>query len=266
MVCGTPELLQNRAPSSVDLWAISQSGLHWGFGSHVRPPTHGGNLEENLETYYRRRAAEYDDVYRKPERQADIVLLADLLTGLLAGCRVLEVAAGTGFWTEVVAKTAHSILATDVAEEPLAMARTRSLHPASVHLRTCDAFRLNELEGSFDAGLACFWLSHLPRDRMVAFLEHFGDQLESNSLVVLADNRFVPGSNHRISRVDGARNTYQNRMLRDGQTFEILKNFPDADELTQMATESGGHQAEVTLLEYYWLLTYRTGAGERFNN
>ena len=57
-----------------------------------------------LGEYYRQRAAEYDEVYRKPERQADLARLRQLLPPLVAGKRVLEIAAGTGYWTEVLAR------------------------------------------------------------------------------------------------------------------------------------------------------------------
>ena len=58
-------------------------------------------MSEDLVAYYRLRAAEYDNVYAKPERQDDIAALGERLSELLAGCRILELAAGTGFWTQI---------------------------------------------------------------------------------------------------------------------------------------------------------------------
>jgi protein-L-isoaspartate O-methyltransferase len=66
------------------------------------------------ETYYRRRAAEYDRVYDKLERQEDLESLRTQVASLLAGRRVLEVAAGTGWWTAVYADGAARVVATDV--------------------------------------------------------------------------------------------------------------------------------------------------------
>ena len=71
----------------------------------------------DLKRYYAARAAEYDRVYAKPERQADIARLRDILTDLLKGHRVLEVACGTGYWTEPVGRVAESVLATDINPE-----------------------------------------------------------------------------------------------------------------------------------------------------
>jgi len=85
-----------------------------------------------LADYYAQRAAEYDDVYRKPERQADLARLRELLPPLVAGRRVLEVAAGTGYWTRLLATTAAGITATDINAETLAIAAQREYSPAPV--------------------------------------------------------------------------------------------------------------------------------------
>lgn len=55
--------------------------------------------EASMAAYYAARATEYEAVYAKPERQADLRLLEAWLPGVFAGRRVLEVAAGTGWWT-----------------------------------------------------------------------------------------------------------------------------------------------------------------------
>ncbi len=53
------------------------------------------------------RATGYDQVYAKPERQADLTILRDDIAGSVLACkRVLEVAAGTGWWTDVLAARA----------------------------------------------------------------------------------------------------------------------------------------------------------------
>ena len=207
----------------------------------------------DLETYYRRRAEEYDAVYRKPERQADIARLAELVASKVEGRRVLEVAAGTGYWTAHASTTAVSVLATDVAEETLRIARRRRYGPGAVAFKVSDAYELDHLDGSYDAGLACFWLSHVRRDDMRRFLRHLEARLEVGGIVVLADNRYVEGSNHPITRTDAHGNTYQRRQLASGEEYEILKNFLDANELTRLA---GDTCAEVIELEYYWLLAY----------
>jgi len=70
------------------------------------------------------------------------------------------------------------------------------------------------------------------------------------------DNRYVEGSNTPIYRTDGG-DTYQLRRLEDGSTHEVLKNFPSEEELLFAAADVGV-EAEVTILDYFWILTYKS--------
>jgi demethylmenaquinone methyltransferase/2-methoxy-6-polyprenyl-1,4-benzoquinol methylase len=126
-----------------------------------------------------------------------------------------------------------------------------------VEFARSDAFSLDGVVGSFDAGLACFWLSHLSRSEMERFGLHLRDRLDPGSRVMFADNRYVEGSSSTITRTDGEGNTYQHRTLRSGETFEVLKNFPDASELRALG-EMIGDEVVVTELTYYWALTFQT--------
>src|SRR3979490_1244509 len=87
-----------------------------------RPET----AEAGLVDYYRRRAGEYEAIYAKPERQGDLAFREREMRGRLRGARVLEVACGTGYWTERVARSAAKIVATDAGEEPMRIARSKS--------------------------------------------------------------------------------------------------------------------------------------------
>ena len=50
-----------------------------------------------LTHYYAARAREYERIYAKPERQSDLERVKAQLPPLFAGCRVLEIACGTGY-------------------------------------------------------------------------------------------------------------------------------------------------------------------------
>jgi ubiquinone/menaquinone biosynthesis C-methylase UbiE len=107
------------------------------------------------EEYYRRRAPEYDAVYTRPERQSDLLVIRDRLLSRFAGKHVLEVAAGTGWWTSVLADTAASVAATDVNQATLDIARARRAWPSSVSFALADAFELDAVNGDFDASGSC---------------------------------------------------------------------------------------------------------------
>jgi ubiquinone/menaquinone biosynthesis C-methylase UbiE len=211
-----------------------------------------------LARYYAQRAPEYERIYHKPERQADLLTLREFVAQTFVGRRVLEIACGTGWWTEVLSTTARSMLATDINDEVLAIARTKLFGDATISFQRCDAFQLDQVGGSFDAALAVFWWSHLTRPTLERFLQTLHRRLEPGSIVVFIDNQFVPGSSTPISRRDKEENTYQERRLDDGSTTEVLKNFPTDDEITRVL-EGRAHELTISRSQYFWIVRYLSG-------
>jgi demethylmenaquinone methyltransferase/2-methoxy-6-polyprenyl-1,4-benzoquinol methylase len=212
-------------------------------------------MSSALVDYYRQRAREYELIYEKPERQADLAVLKERLSLELAGLDVLEIACGTGFWTEVCAGRAHSMLAVDLAEETLAIARAKEYPFGKVRFGLADAYCLEDVPGSFTAGLASFWWSHIPRERIPEFLAGWHRRLGAGARVVFMDNRFVAGSSSPISRTDAQGNTFQLRTLQDSTTHEVLKNFQTGPELLAAVADSSTRR-ELVELPYYWCLSY----------
>jgi len=208
-----------------------------------------------LVDYYRRRAGEYEAIYAKPERQADLARLRQRIPQRLAGRRVLEVACGTGYWTVLVARTATSIVATDLAEEPMRIAQSKDYAGRDVRFELADAYALASALGTFDGALAIFWWSHIPLSRIDAFLGSLHARLESGARVVMMDNRYIDGSSTPLAERDAEGNTYQRRRLADGSENRVLKNFPaEADLRASLAPHARAFRYEV--LEYYWLAEY----------
>lgn len=210
---------------------------------------------ESMRRYYALRAQEYERVYDKPERQADIAALHDWLPAQFAGRRVLEVACGTGYWTPAAARDCESWLATDVNEEVLSLARSKPLPHSRVRFECADAYRLDVAGAPFDAAFAGFWWSHIPRQLAAAWLQVLHERLQPGAHVVLIDNRHVDGSSSAVTRHDEHGNSYQSRRLEDGSVHEVLKNFPDAAELRALL---GRHARSMQWVEwtYYWACTY----------
>ncbi|MFG1627456.1 class I SAM-dependent methyltransferase [Kribbella sp. NPDC049227] len=202
-----------------------------------------------LADYYRDRAAEYDAVYDKPERQQDLATLKELLPPLVAGKRVLEIAAGTGYWTQVLAESVRSIVATDLNEETLAIARARSYSSEAVSFQVADAFRLDEIAGEYDVVFAGFFWSHVLRQDTARFAQSLVRRAER---VVLVDNKYVAGSNYPISRTTADGDTYQTRRLEDGRTYDVLKNFPTTEQFTADVAPADVTWTDLT---YFWLAT-----------
>ncbi len=210
--------------------------------------------QSRLQSYYAARASEYDRIYRKPERQADLRAIERWLPPKFAGARVIEIACGTGYWTRFIAPVAAQLLAIDAAAETLAIAKTR-VPAGKVDFVLGDAYALPRHVGPFDAAFAGFWFSHVPKARRREFLLGLAARLEPGAQVVLLDNRYVEGSSTPLSAQDAEGNSYQARLLDDGSTHEVLKNFPTESELRELMAGLG-EQAALTVWEYYWAFEY----------
>jgi len=203
--------------------------------------------QAELIDYYRRRAGEYEAIYAKPERQADLLLLKKKIAGILKGARVLEVACGTGYWTKVISGAAEAVAATDVAEEPMRIAQSKEYARSNVRFSVSDAYKLDENLGSFNAAFAGFWWSHVPRQRAAEFLRSLHARLEPGARVLLLDNLYVEGNSTPVVETDADGNTYQLRDLANGSRFRVMKNFPSKEELRALLPPPVHYRA----LQYY---------------
>lgn len=211
----------------------------------------------SLQAYYNRRARKYEHVYHRddPVRQREQAEIAATLKEALLNRRVLEIACGTGFWTKIAAETAQHVVATDTSAEMLAIAGEKRLPPDRVMFQVGDAYALEAIGGTFDAGLATFWLSHVPRVRVDEFLRGFHERLGAGSIVFMADNVYVPGIGGELVARPGVEDTFKLRTLSDGARYETLKNYYDADQLHRIlslrATDLRIHVGQC-----FWRATY----------
>ena len=213
--------------------------------------------EVSMQSYYAARASEYDRVYDKPERQADIRTLQEWLPSLFRDSRLLEVACGTGFWTQYIAPLAREVVAIDYAPETLAIAQLR-VPREKVLFVVGDVYHLPVYRASFNAAFAGFWFSHVPKRRQREFLSGLCAAVVPGATIVLVDNLYVEGSNHPIAEQDPEGNTFQMRKLEDGSMHRVLKNFPTERELRALLTGLG-HDVKFTQFKYYWALECLAG-------
>lgn len=109
-----------------------------------------------LTQYYAERANEYDRIYLKPERQKELRILSKKLSDLLNKRNVIEIACGTGYWTQFIAKNCNHVTATDYNVEVLDIAKGRLDGFGNISCKIADAFKLNGIAQEYDGAFAGF--------------------------------------------------------------------------------------------------------------
>src|SRR5258707_13891763 len=123
-----------------------------------------------LEKYYAKRASEYEQVYEKAERQDELEWLRKRIPAIFAGRTVLEVACGTGYWTQFIAKAAKKVHACDINEAVLEIAREKPIPKDRVDFFRADAISLEGVPVDCDAAFAGFWWSHVRKSELAKFV------------------------------------------------------------------------------------------------
>ena len=207
-----------------------------------------------LHAYYASRAPYYDAVYLKAERRQDIAFLSLHLPERLANREVLEVACGTGYWTQHIAPAVSRMVATDGTAEPLEFARLRP-GTEKVVFEQADAYALPADLGQFSAAFAGLWFSHIPVAARVPFLHGLHERMRPGARILFIDNNEVQLRDFPIAETDGDGNTYQHRKLRDGSMHRVLKNFPSESELRALLSPFAS-SITYRSLQNFWLAEY----------
>jgi SAM-dependent methyltransferase len=209
----------------------------------------------HLEKYYSKRAAEYERIYDRPERQRELAWLRERVPQVLRGRTVLEVACGTGYWTQHIARAAKHVYAGDINESVLEIAREKAYPKGRVTFARSDAVTLERAPAGCDAAFAGFWWSHVKKSGVERFVAALSAKLAPGAVVAILDNTWAHGSSTPISRTDAEGNTYQMRTLANGERFEVLKNYPTNEELAS-AVRPVAREAHLETLAYYWMLVF----------
>jgi SAM-dependent methyltransferase len=144
--------------------------------------------------YYASCTQAADAALSRAERANDLAEVRERIAALVRGHTVLELACGTGYWTEVIAATADKVLATDLLDEMIVGAQQRSLPEGKVAFRRVDGLDLPDDLGTFSCVFIGFWWSHLKRDEQDALLAQLRARLGRDVVLILLDEAYVEGS------------------------------------------------------------------------
>jgi 2-polyprenyl-3-methyl-5-hydroxy-6-metoxy-1,4-benzoquinol methylase len=201
--------------------------------------------------YYRARAPEYDRWFLREGRYdrgeaekalwfAEVEEVAAAFAALdLDGAEVLELAPGTGIWTERLVDRASRVTAVDASPEMVEENRRRLGERAgSVDYVIADLFDWQPGR-AWDCVVFSFWISHVPNDRLDGFLRGVAGMLRPGGSVFFLDGTPRQESTAIDHVLPGSGEEVMVRRLDDGREFRIVKNFWSAEELEQRCRAAG---------------------------
>ena len=209
-------------------------------------------MHTDIIQYYKDRAQEYEKVYFKEERQEGIARITHYLQEWFREKSLIEVACGTGFWTERIAQTASRIYGFDVNPEVLDIARAKT-YSAQVAFEALSYENLSSPPFDCDALYGGFIWSHIPKEKLSAFVDICLDNVPKSGALVFADNTWGAGNSTPIYHTDPHGNTYQRRTLENGEDYLVLKNYFSQEEL-ESYWKGRVQKIEYIELDYFWLL------------
>jgi 2-polyprenyl-3-methyl-5-hydroxy-6-metoxy-1,4-benzoquinol methylase len=203
---------------------------------------------QEMMLYYRERAQEYDEwFYRKGRYDrsaetnerwfAEVDEVVAAFEALSIKGDVLELAPGTGIWTERLARIATTVTAVDASEEMIALNRAR-VGSERVTYVLADLFTWRP-ERVYDAVFFSFWISHVPRERLDGFLESVASMLRPGGKVFFLDSQREPTSTAFDHQLPGEESQVMVRKLNDGRAFEVVKNFYESPDLEARCARAG---------------------------
>jgi demethylmenaquinone methyltransferase/2-methoxy-6-polyprenyl-1,4-benzoquinol methylase len=206
--------------------------------------------------YYRARAPEYDataptyDAASRPDDPFALIAAeaASTLRGLGPVERAIELGAGTGQFTRIVASVARAVEAVDTSPEVLAI-NAANVPAPNVRRTVADAFQFVP-ERSADLVVAALLVSHIPRERAAAFWAAVDGMLRPGGQVFVFDE-----APHGLwSEEAGGEQDVVWRTLKDGRRFRIVKVLWEPNDLRAML-EGLGWRAVITRHDPFWWAT-----------
>jgi ubiquinone/menaquinone biosynthesis C-methylase UbiE len=210
--------------------------------------------------YYRERAGEYDDWWFRrrrydhgPETNArwfsDVAEAHAALDHFKPTGDVVELACGTGLWTERLLGDVTSVTAVDGSLEMLELCQTRVADPRVRYVQA-DLFAW-EPERTYDVCFFGFWLSHVPEERFETFWEKVRRAVGPEGRVFFIDSlrsEQASAVDHKLP--DQGEETMLRRLV-DGREYRIVKRFHEPEPLQRRLAELDWNAQVKTTSEFF---------------
>jgi demethylmenaquinone methyltransferase/2-methoxy-6-polyprenyl-1,4-benzoquinol methylase len=202
--------------------------------------------------YYRARAGEYDDWWFRRGRYDWGAVLNQRWFGEATLVRrelharghfedTLELACGTGLWTEQLLTVSSRITALDASPEVIAINRARiaaAAPVASVTYIPSDLFAWQP-DRQFDLAACCFWLSHVPPDKLDEFLDKLHRATRPGGTLFFVDSLNQSTSMAKDHDPPAVETGVRVRKLADGRQFRVVKVYYEPAAFTATLARHG---------------------------
>ncbi|BAY43562.1 hypothetical protein SAMD00079811_11420 [Scytonema sp. HK-05] len=217
-------------------------------------------IQQQIE-YYSARAEEYDEWFYRTGRYDrgeeinqrwfnEAAVVKSELYQIGGVENILELACGTGIWTQELLNIGKKITALDASQEVIEINR-RKLGAANIEYRQVDLFSW-EPDAEYDLVFFSFWLSHVPPTLVDSFLAKVYKSVRVGGQVFILDSRFEPTSTAKNHILENNGDIYITRKLNNEQEFKIVKIFYQPEELRDKLTQVG-FDAEVKVTDNYFI-------------
>ncbi len=189
---------------------------------------------KEMNAYYDSRAEWHDD-YMSYESNAkmeeQLAPIISLIENHIVDNDILEIACGTGNWTQVLTHRAKSVIATDVNQSVIDIALHKEYKPVTPEFIISDAYTLDNVDSTFDVIFAADFFSHVPILKVESFLQAAANRLRRGGRIIMLDMLPHEGLEIDKHQYDKDGNFYCLRTLPNGEQFRVIKNFPDKTRL-----------------------------------
>ena len=203
-------------------------------------------LQHQIE-YYSARAPEYDQwFYRqgrydqgdefKQQWESEAQTVRNQLLNAPRRSHILEMAPGTGIWTEQLIKLGDQVTALDASPDMIAINQAKLGSDKVTYIQT-DLFDWRPQQ-TYDMVFFGFWLSHVPGNRLSPFLHTIYQALKPGGRLFFIDSQ-KPEQSAAHQQDAKMRDDLQTRKVSDGREYEIVKIYYDPPQLTSTLRDHG---------------------------
>jgi SAM-dependent methyltransferase len=206
------------------------------------------DLLADQRAFYEARAPEYDEWWQRRGRydcgpddaarwDQQIRQVTHAVDALGPMGDVLELAGGTGWWSQHLVRKVASLTVIDSSAEALRINRRR-VGRSDVSYVVADIFTWQH-NRCYDTVFFSFWLSHVPRDRFESFWALVGSCPRPGGRAVFIDNRRDPARAAQDPYVIDEADDVQRRRLAEGSEHRVVKVFYEPDGLAERLVRLG---------------------------